>query len=292
MRRFGFKIVDRCRGEIEPLVERALLERRPLEVGLYFGERAALDLLVERLPDRAPAVAVHLDHRRLSIFDLERREPELREQLALAGRLGAAYVVTHLSPYPMTPRPERREDLLGRLCTGLRFAGRICADHGLDVHIENTFHGLAFYRWLHQRLLDLGMDGVNVCFDLGHAKVWSKDRLGDWLDLLDELHQAGRRLHFPLHAHRGLVDEHLSFVQAERLGLTAPDGFTGDLDYYGALAEIARRFPSAAKVFEVPAAEAEANLDHVLARIASLQGLASNRGREASPAEEPSARQG
>jgi sugar phosphate isomerase/epimerase len=271
MTNFGFKIVDRSRSEIEPLVARTLEEHRPIEVGLYFGDSGALDFLEQQLPSGGLKVAVHLDHMRLSILDLERRKPALREQLTQARRLGAAYVITHLSPYPTPARPELREPLLERICSGLRHAIALSHDHGLGVHIENTYDGPAFYRWLHRSVQARGVDGVHVCFDLGHAKVWSTDHLQGWLGLLCELRDTARGLHFHLHANRGLSDEHLSFIQAERLGITAADGFTGSLDYYQALAEIAERFPAAAKVFEVPAAEAEDNLDHVLNRIAAAR---------------------
>jgi hypothetical protein len=48
--KFGFKVVDRSRAEIEPLVERAIQDRRPIEAGLYFGDAAARTYLAERLP--------------------------------------------------------------------------------------------------------------------------------------------------------------------------------------------------------------------------------------------------
>jgi len=285
MKDFGFKIVDRRRDEIEPLITRTLSEQRPIEVGLYFGDPEALDLLTSSLPGSGLRVAVHLDHRQLSLVDLQHRESVLREQLTLAGRLGAAYVITHLSPYPMPARPELREPLLEFLCTGLRFAMPICRDLGLEVHIENTYHGVGLCRWFHQGVLERGIQGVHVCFDIGHAKVWSTESLQDWLALLSELSAAGLRLHFHLHANRGLGDEHLSFLEAERLGITGPDRFTGGLDYYQGLAEIAGRFPGAVKVFEVPAAEAEGNLEHVLGRIAPTRGGTSGLGQRHSVGE-------
>lgn len=58
---FGFKIVEKSCPSIEPLVERALREGRPLEVGLYYNDPEALDYLAHRLPaSRAPVVA-HLN---------------------------------------------------------------------------------------------------------------------------------------------------------------------------------------------------------------------------------------
>lgn len=268
---FGFKIVEYALEEIEPLVERSLRDHLPIEVGLYHGDPRALDYLSSRLPGAGLEVAVHLDHRRLNVFYFEGREAHLHEQLATAVRLGASYVITHISPYPMTPRPQMRTAMLDEVFGKLRSMSRICAEYGLDVHIENTYHHLAFYRWFFQELIAIGIERVHTCFDLGHAKVWSVEGLAEWLAFLAELDREGLRLHFHLHANRGLGDEHLSFITAERLGITRPDVFTGVLDYYQGLAEIAVRFPTASKVFEVPWQEAEENLDHVLGRISMVQ---------------------
>jgi sugar phosphate isomerase/epimerase len=270
---FGFKIVERSRSEIETLVERALNDRLPLEVGLYFGDREALDFLATQLQGEGLRLAVHLDHRQLSVFDLHSRERLMREQLATAARLEAQYVITHLSPYPMTRRPEHREAMLDKLYADLRFTARICAEHGLDVHIENTYEDLDFYRRLFRGLGASGIEGVHFCFDLGHAKVWSSDRLVEWLGFLEDLVNEELRLHFHLHANRGLSDEHLSFVSAERLGITDPDCYTSGVDYFQSLAQIAERFPGANKVFEVPAQEAEENLGLVLGRIVEARSF-------------------
>jgi sugar phosphate isomerase/epimerase len=270
MRSFGFKIVERDRDEIAPVVGRAQELGCPLEVGLYYGDGRAWQHLMEHLPRGGLPVVVHLDHRRLSLFRQESREAPLREQLDLAARLGAGYVITHVSPYPMTPRPERRTEVLERLLTGLGFTLGLCADYGLGLHIENTYHNLAFYRGLFQAAADAGLEGAHFCFDLGHGKVWSTQRLGDWLGFLGDLDQAGARIHFHLHANGGLNDDHLSFPAADRLCITGPDGYTGPWDSYEAMAEIAARFPASIKVFEVPAGEAIANRDHVLGRIAAL----------------------
>jgi hypothetical protein len=61
---------------------------------------------------------------RLAKLDLERRETDLREQLALTERLGASFVITHLSLEPMTLRLATREALRDTLSCGLGFARR------------------------------------------------------------------------------------------------------------------------------------------------------------------------
>jgi sugar phosphate isomerase/epimerase len=267
---FGFKIVERSRSEVEPIVERALQDHRPVEVGLYFGDEATRSYLADRLPGSGLPVAVHLDHRRLSVLGAEHREPELREQLRLAARLGARYVITHLGPHPMTARAASRQRMLDGLFTGLRSIERLAGEYGLRVHLENTYHDLPFYRDFFQAVRSEGMALINGCFDIGHAKVWSDESLREWLDFLANLQEQGLTLHFHLHANRGLRDEHLSFLAAEQLGIAGGDAYTDGLSYYQALAAIAERFPRSPKVFEVPAQEALANLDHVLARIGDI----------------------
>jgi hypothetical protein len=88
-----------------------------------------------------------------------------------------------------------------------------------------------FYRRFFGQILERDIARAHVCFDLGHAKVWATDSLADWLALLGDLAAAGLRLHFHLHANRGLADEHLSFIEAERIGITGPDAFAGPRDY-------------------------------------------------------------
>ncbi len=124
MQRFGFKIVDQSRSEIEPLLDRATRDGRPIEVGLYFGDREARRLLLERLPGSGLPVAVHVDHRRLSLFDLRQRESELCEQLDFAARLGADSVIDHVSMEPLSKRPAHREALVERIGLGLDVALR------------------------------------------------------------------------------------------------------------------------------------------------------------------------
>ncbi|MBK5964216.1 hypothetical protein CCR95_08990 [Thiocystis minor] len=271
MKTFGFKIVERDRGEIEPVVRQALALDCPLEVGLYFGEAQALSLLRECLPGSSLPIMAHLDHRRLSLYGLEANGEALCAQLELAAGLGARYVITHVSSYPMTPRPERQGEVLERLMTGLAFATERCRGIGLALHIENTYHGLDFYRRFFQETAAVGLGATHFCFDLGHAKIWSTEGLQDWLGFLTELDLEGRRIHCHLHANAGLNDDHLSFLAAERKGLTGADGFTGAWDDYQALNALAMALPAAFKVFEVPPAEAVENRAHVLARLAAAR---------------------
>jgi sugar phosphate isomerase/epimerase len=264
---FGYKIVDRDAGGVAPVLRNAIERRIPLEVGLYHQDPAVHELLNGGLDTSGLAINTHFDHRRLSIFDLAGQETLLRRQIEVSLSWGAGYAVTHVSSVVMTPRPSHREALTHKLLVNLRRLNELCREYGFLVHIENTYHGLGFYRDLFDLIQQNGLERLHACFDFGHAKVWSVEPLRDWLDFLEDLERSGTALHCHLHANRGLADEHLSFVEAERLGITAVDHFTAPWDSYEALSLLDRRFPRARKVFEVPSSLALDNLCRVTQRI-------------------------
>ncbi|WP_058556617.1 sugar phosphate isomerase/epimerase [Thiohalocapsa sp. ML1] len=268
--RFGFKVVDRARAEASPMVERALAEGRPIEIGLYFENADCRAYLRDTLAGAAIPVTVHLDHRRLSLVRLSRASELLDEQLSAAATLGARRVLTHIAPYPLTPSRHRWPALWGQLTEWLSRLDRRAAEHGLGLLIENTFHSLGFYRDFAAVVLAAAGPDTGLCFDIGHAKVWSDTTLAAWLGFLAEVDNAGRPLHCHLHANDGLYDRHLSFADAERDGLTVPDSFTGTLDGFAALAAIDVALPMADKIFEVPPEQALTNLDLILTRLAEV----------------------
>ena len=270
MNSFGYKIVEKEAHAIEPVVEAALDEQRPLEVGLYFGDPTAWEFLQARLAKGSIPVNTHLDHKRLSLFDLAEREAELHQQMALAQRLGSAYSVTHLHYAATTQRVDHRDRLGQHLAQQLQVLERVCAEYDHPVHIENTFHNLEQYRWFFDLVQRLDLKYVHHCFDLGHAKVWSQESLPQWILWLRELRAKGLRLHFHLHANNGLADQHLSFVEAEEQGLNTADSYTLKWDYFAAMAQLQQHFPECRKVFEVKPHYALANMTLVQSRLGAI----------------------
>ena len=268
---FGFKVVDRNRTEVEPIMLSALQQHVPFEVGLYFQDPATHDMLNTELRDSGLALNTHLDHHRLSIFDLQGEEAYLRRQIETSMQWGASYAIDHIAKAVMSPRRSHRKALMERLLTNLRLMNRVCREYDFPIYLENTYHGLSFYQTIFTAILQHGLDYIHVCFDLGHAKVWSTEPLWNWLAFLDELCADGLELHFHLHANNGLADEHLSFQEAERLGLTAADHFTAPWDSFEALSVLDQRFPRARKVFEVPPAQALENQERVSEWITRLR---------------------
>lgn len=267
MQSFGFKIVDRDRDEIAPIIERAVDEERPIEIGFYFGNPQANDLIDRWFQGRNRRVITHLNHKQFHVFNFDRYPDELATELERAHMIGAGYSIIHIGSGAMTPRPQFRPALFDHLLNNLQRAEELCAPHGHRLHIENTHHDVAFYRQLFSRIAGAGLRHIHFCFDIGHGKLWSTDRLADWISFLKDLQGQGFALHFHLHNNQGLADEHLSFIEAERMGLNEADCYTGELNYFQVLDRIRRWFPDAAKIFEVKSHLAIANLEFVLERL-------------------------
>ncbi|QLQ31949.1 MAG: sugar phosphate isomerase/epimerase [Candidatus Thiothrix singaporensis] len=269
MQTFGYKIVDESREEIAPVVSAAIDQQRPLEVGLYFGNPAAWGLIRSSLREASVPIPVntHLDHQRLSLFHIAGMEEQLHQQLTQAQEIGSTYSITHLHNRPTSQRPAHRKALAEHLTRQLRVLEAVCAEHQHPIHIENTYHNLEFYRWFFDLVERLELRHIHHCFDIGHAKIWSLEKLPQWFLWLRELADRGFRIHFHLHANNGLADQHLSFVETEAAGMNRADSYTLKWDYFEAMAELREHFPASRKVFEVKPWQALENMALVMGRL-------------------------
>ncbi|PVV13794.1 MAG: hypothetical protein B6D77_04005 [gamma proteobacterium symbiont of Ctena orbiculata] len=266
---WGYKVFDRRRDEVEPLLLQALEDGRALEVGLYFHDPATHDCLNSLLPESGCLLNTHLDHRRLNIFALDDSDlvGQLRRQIENSLQWGASYCINHLSAFTLTRRPEYQEALEQKLIMHLRLLNGLSREYRFPVHIENTYHDIDLYRRIFLAINREQLDQLHFCFDFGHAKVWSLRPLHAWFDFLTQLEHRGKRLHFHLHTNRGLSDEHLSFLEAEWMELCNIDEYTAPWNSFEALAIIEQRFPDSRKVMEVNPGEARENLQRVIEEI-------------------------
>ncbi len=270
MQSFGFKVLDKDAPEIRPVIERALQAAHPIEIGLYFDDPVAGRVIKDLLGSGTALVNTHLDHAVLNVMGFDRCKREFAAAIKRSQALGATYSITHLADYPVSLRSSMQERLLSTLMHQLERINALCTELDYAIHIENTFHGVALYRVLFDRIRAAGLTRIHFCFDIGHAKVWSSETLPDWLVFLDELRAGGFRLHFHLHQNRGLGDDHLSFLEADPLGLNEPDPYTDSKPYLETLALIDKMFPESRKVFEVEPGLAIANMDFVTRRLARI----------------------
>lgn len=271
MHTFGFKIVDKPAEELDDILDYALDHGHPVEVGLYFNDAATLAHLRTRLSGARIPVLAHTRHNDYHALNLGKPEAQaaLATHIELAQSLGSRYSVLHPSAYPLPQRHGIRQETIALLLDNLSAANALCARHGYQLHLENVFHRLDFYRDLFTGIRQRGLTHIHCCFDIGHARVWSAESLDEWFAFLDELHTAGTVLHMHLHANRGINDEHLSLQEAERLDIRADDDYN-PYGYPGAYVEAQRRFPQALKVFEVKPDYALPNLQRALAALSSL----------------------
>lgn len=262
---FGFKIADRDIAGHAPVLDYALTHRRPIEVGLYFGEADALRWLERELADAPIPVNAHTNHDRFTAFDLDRTWPLLEAHIEQARRLGSRYSVLHAAWGPLSLRPPLRDAVIARLLNNLEKAEELCEKADYRLHLENVFHPLSFYRELFAAIHARGLKRIHFCFDIGHAKIWSGETLDEWLAFTQTLVEQGFLLHSHLHANQGMADEHWSMAEASAAGITAPDGYYNPYGYPAAFWQVERRFPNAIKIFEVAPGQAIAHMESVLA---------------------------
>lgn len=266
LKKFGYKMVDRRRDETEPLLLDAIASQRPLEIGIYYHDPSTHDLLDNLLPQSTLELNTHLDHRHLNLFALNDEEAldRLKRQIETSLQWGAHYAVNHVSAFTLSRRLAFQDALFEKLIDHLRILNRVCREYQFPIYLENTYQEISFYQRLFSEIALHDFKYIHFCFDFGHAKVWSERPLLAWLELLRELEQRGRELHFHLHTNRGISDEHLSFVEADWMEITGIDEYTAPWNSFEALSAIDEYFPSARKVMEVPTSEAKVNLQHVI----------------------------
>ncbi len=266
LKKFGYKILDRRRDEMEPLLLDAMTSQRPVEIGIYYHDPITHDLFNNLLPHSGIALNTHLDHRHLNLFVLNDDEAldRLKRQIETSLHWGANYAVNHVSAFTLSRRIEYQDALFEKLTDHLRILNRVCRKYQFPIYLENTYQEVSFYERLFSEISLNDFKYIHFCFDFGHAKVWSERPLQAWLELLRKLQKRDKQLHFHLHTNRGISDEHLSFAEAEWMEITGIDEYTTPWNSFEALSAIDEYFPSARKVMEVPTSEAKENLQHVI----------------------------
>ncbi len=268
MSTFGFKLVDQQSSHHGAIIDHAIARGHAVEVGLYYGDVATLDLFAARLPQAGIPVNAHTDFHHCVVFNLHERADRLDAHIRQARDLGSAYSIIHAAVAPLTVREFLRPATLDHLVDNLLRAEDICTHHDYRLHLENTFDSIDFHRRLFEQVRRRGLRRIHFCFDIGHAKVWSHDSLAAWMDFMGELDAEGISLHCHLHANHGLMDDHLSLAEVSesaRSGGDYDDGYFNPLGYPGAYWAIARRFPQAVNIFEVKSHYAIADIEAVLA---------------------------
>lgn len=270
MHNFGFKIVDRNPLDIQPVLAHAAQHGHPLEIGFYFHNVEANEIIWQTLQHLRLPLNTHLNHRLYHLSDLNDHLLTLAAELDHIRALGSDYSIIHVAPSPFTIAREATPAFFDTLLTNLRLLNALCQRKDYAVYVENTFGSIGFYRELFTHIAVEGLTRIHFCFDIGHAKIWSGNNIAAWMGFLEDLSGEGFKLHFHLHNNRGQFDDHLSFIESAAEGIIRRDAFTGKYTYLQTLHNIERLFPDSRKIFEVNAGVAIENMKYVLHGLTEL----------------------
>ncbi len=245
MNNIGFKIVDKDEDIVIEILKEAGRKNAPVEVGLYGESQRVRELLSSLdIPKN-----IHFNHIEYSLTDIDKNKKLFFDEVTIAKSIGADYGIHHMAKYPMTGQAGYQDELIEKVTKLMLVVEEFALKAEFDVYIENTFESVEFYRQVFMRLKDTKR--LNFCFDIGHAKVWSGDDFQTWIEFLLELKEWGFKLHFHLHVNRGLIDEHLSMLEADEMDISGDDGVFSNLTYKEMFQKIQELFPNERKIFEV-----------------------------------------
>jgi sugar phosphate isomerase/epimerase len=263
MKSYGVKALDKNDALTYEYLNYAKDNGYAIEVGLYKGSEKFREYLLD-IKDSID-LNFHFDHTKYSIFELSYKNnlEKLEKDIRLAKKFNVKYAIMHTAKTPMSRRKEYQRKVFEHLFDQFIAANELCRRYDFEIYLENTYQSIPFYEKLFREFRKKDIDRVNFCFDLGHAKVWSENRYAEWMTFLEELRDDGFKLHFHLHANRGTYDEHLSFVEADELGILEPDEIFSCRSYPRIIKELFEVFPEETKIFEVKPEFVIENLQYV-----------------------------
>lgn len=259
MKNIGFKIVDKDEDIVIEILSEAENKNAPVEVGLY-GESQRVREFCKKI--EIP-LNIHFNHIAYSLSELDKYKDLFFQEIEIAKAIGADYGVHHMAKYPMTGQVGYQDTLIKEVLNRMLYVEQLALEADFEVYIENTFESIGFYRKVFDGLKEQYTKKLHFCFDIGHAKVWSGNDFESWMAFLVELKSLDFKLHFHLHANRGLIDEHLSLMEIEDLGLDGNDSVFSNLTYRQMFSYIFEQFPDERKIFEVKPQLTVENRDHL-----------------------------
>lgn len=259
MQHYGIKVTDNTQPQTFKNIDFAVQNSLMVEIGHYYGNKKVRQYLEEAKAQLH--INMHFNHNEYGILELHKHEALFKKEIHAAKRYNAPYAIIHTARTPMSRREAYRHTLFKTLMENFKRANDICEKENFDLYLENTYQDLNFYAEMFEHITSEGLNHINFCFDIGHAKVWSMQRFEEWFEFLLALKGKGYKLHFHLHQNRGLYDEHLSFKEAKERDLIDPDSVFSDLSYPQMFEKVFSTFPQERKIFEVRPNEAIDNYE-------------------------------
>jgi len=171
MNNIGFKIVDKDEDIVIEILQEAMREDAPVEIGFY-GESKRVRAFCAKL--NSP-LNIHFNHIVYSLMDIDKHKDMFFQEIKIAKNIGADYGIHHMAKYPMTGQAGYQDILIKEVVKQMQIVEKLALEADFEVYIENTFESLSFYRKVFLGLKEKQTKRLNFCFDIGHAKVWSGD---------------------------------------------------------------------------------------------------------------------
>lgn len=273
MLNIGFKVenLTRDRGTIRELLSYFKHNHQYLlEIGFCHDNPSMNAFFQSVCKDELHRIITHNRHKN-SVISLYQREEKMLEELSISKSLNSQYSIIHLTESKEVESLFTEKDLIFKGIPLLEKLNRIAVEHNFAYYLENTYHGIDFYKELFDLMGRKELQNIHFCFDIGHAKVWSYNTLAEWYQFLHYLKKTGVKLHFHLHLNDGSADEHLSFMEANHTG---GDMFSGYIHYENVMRSLIYQFPHERKIFEVKPKFAIPNIQYI-ARLLSRERVAS-----------------
>jgi sugar phosphate isomerase/epimerase len=230
-----------------------------LELGFYHKPNALHELFSEYCKNEFKRIVTHNRHRN-SVISLYRGTQKLLKELYFSKQLNSQYSIIHLTESKAEEDLFTEPELLFKGFPQLEKLNNIASQYNYHYYLENTYHGISFYKELFGLVKRKDLDRIHFCFDIGHAKVWSANTLREWVDFLEFLKFNDIRIHFHLHLNSGTKDEHLSFMECNHTG---GDNFSDYVRYEDVFRDLIFRFPEERKIFEVKPKFAVPNIQFI-----------------------------
>jgi len=237
MNNFGFKVIDvkKFDKEIFEIIEYSNNNKLPIELAIYKEDKEMYERIIK---EGKYLNTIHLSRKcnvHLKNKTFEEHKGNIFNEIERGVSYGIYRFVLHMNIEKFNMKKNERKDiikvLLERLSEINEFSKKMDKnDKKVEIFIENLFEPLYFYKELFEEINELELDRINFCFDIGHAKIWSKDTLENWLLFLKIMkNDYKKNFHFHIHFNAGLKDQHLSFEESINEGITEKDEYFSKL---------------------------------------------------------------
>jgi len=232
-----------------------------LEIGFYFDPNMLNSYFMQYCYHVKNKVNTHANLH-YDMLNLHRFKREFEAEIKLSKLINSDYSIVHLASSQRENKSYPGISLIHAIWDNLCLLDQIAKKEDFVFYIENIYRDVYFYTQLFRELKREGLNNIGFCFDIGHAKVWSRQNLRDWQFFLQELYAMAIPLHVHFHLNNGQEDEHLSFLEFTKI---KGDEFSGYMDYRDVYASLEEEYPEVRKIFEVKPKFAIMNLEYITA---------------------------